>query len=138
MIIVNTDLWETDKIVKLYSSDWKSDSAIMTNCALEKLKTLIEKCISEQTRCVLVVDCNKGEFPPFFQALKIAKFLFGLKAIIKEGLEYTILLVKNETHKKWINRILALYTPARPLHILNSKKEAKVMLEKRLQNEKTF
>lgn len=132
MLIVNTDLWDSDKIVKLYSGEWKTDSAIMTNCALEKLKSLIKECGETKNRCVLVVDCNKGEFPPFFQALKIAKFLFGLKTIIEQGLEYTILLVKNETHKNWINRILSLYTPARPLHILNSKKEAKIMLEKKI------
>ena len=132
MIIVNTDLWETDKIVKLHSTEWQSDSSLMTTCALEKLKNMIQSCIEQKIRCVLLVDCNKGSFPPFFQALKIAKFLFGLKAIIKDGLDFTILLVKNETHKKWINRILSLYTPARPLHILDTKKEARAMLEKRL------
>ena len=43
--------------------------------------------------------------------------------------------IKNESRKKWINRILRIYTPARPLHILNNKNEIKEMLTNRFVTE---
>lgn len=136
MLVINKELWETDNIINLHTTKWEKDSHIITNCTLKEIKNLIEKSIDNNKRCVLLVDCTKGDFPPFIQALKIAKFFFGIRSIIKNGLDYTIMYIKNENHKKWINRILKIYTPARPLHILNSKKEIKEMLSKNIEIKK--
>ena len=136
MLIINKELWDTDDIIKLHTTKWEKDSHLITNCSLKEIKKLIQDSANNNSRCVLIVDCDKSEFPPFMQVLKIAKFFYGMRTIIKAGLDYTIMYIKNENHKKWINRILKIYSPARPLHILNSKKEIKEMLSQRSQIKK--
>ena len=132
MIVIGKELWDIDHIIKIHTTEWKSDSHLMTTCALEDLKNMLKEAGENNFKCVMLIDCTAGDFPPFFQACKIAKFFFSIRSIIKEGLDYTIMYIKNENHKKWVNRILSFYTPVRPVYIHNNKKDIKKRLSERL------
>jgi hypothetical protein len=71
------------------------------------------------------VDLSKGSFPPWMQALSIAKFFVSLKKLIVKGLAFTLIYTVTEQQKTWIKRILMLYTPSRPMHMVNNKEEIK-------------
>ena len=45
MLLINKDLWETDRIVKISSSgDWNSpDAMLMVKCLLNETKEMLEK-----------------------------------------------------------------------------------------------
>ena len=132
MLVIGKELWESDSIVKIHTTKWGSDSHLMTNCALEQLKELLIEASEKNKLAVMLIDCTLGDFPPFLQACKIAKFFFGIRQHIKEGLDYTIMYIKNDSHKTWVDRILSFYTPVRPVHILQKKKEIKELLSKRV------
>lgn len=127
MLILNDDLWEKNRIIKICcSSKWKEkDSYIISNCILKRLKKfLIEAHISGREG-ILLCDCNKGEFPPMLIALEIVKFMVSIKKEIQNGLLYTIIYVKSVDNRNWINNILKIYKPAKPVKILSTKEEVK-------------
>ena len=125
MLVLNTDLWSSHQIIKVTSSSselWaQPDSAIITKCGLDQIKTHLEELRGTSKRMVLILDLSTGCFPPWFQALSIARFFVGLKLLLIESLDYTIMYISTETQKAWISRILKIYTPARPVHTVETK-----------------
>ncbi len=127
-MILNNHLWDDHRIIKVQSStkaDWsKPDSAIITQCILMQIKAcLLEVNESDDQKMILIIDLSKGSFPPWMEALKIAKFFVEVKQLLKSGLAFTLIYTVTETQKTWINRILMMYTPARPVHMVESKDE---------------
>ena len=135
MLILNKQLWKRDGIIKVRSSSidqWeKQDSTLITNCVLNEIKELLEEAVSEDRKMMLLIDLSKGCFPPWLQALKMAGFFVSIKALLTEGLDFTLIYAVTEQQKTWIGRILTLYTPARPVHIVENKEEIHDMLRKR-------
>jgi len=119
------DLFDKYKLLKMNStSKWSEpDSAIITNCILNKFKHILEQCILQNEKIILLIDLNIGEFPPLFEALNIAKFFYSLNDILKKSLNYTIIYVKSSSKKAWIDNILKLYTPVRPLKFIQTSSE---------------
>ena len=134
MLLIDTTLWESDHIIKLCSgsqSQWNSDdSSLITKCILEKIKSLLMEVNDNYSNMILIIDLSKGCFPPWIQALNIAKFFVCMKKLITKSLAFTIIYTVTEQQDLWINRILTIYTPARPLHVVHSKKEIKSRIEK--------
>ena len=130
MFILSTKLWESDKIIKIHCSDnWSNpDTYILTECVLGSLKKLLIEAQDTQSPAFLLCDCTKGELPPWQYGLQLAKFMVGIRSILEDGLEMTILYSHSQTHEDWINKILNIYTPARPVHIVKTKKEIKTLL----------
>lgn len=127
MLILSKKLWETDRIIKIHFTDnWTSnDTYIITDCILNELKELIIEAKNTKRPGYIICDCTKGEIPPFTLALKVAKFMAGIHDILVEGLVCTIMYVKLDAHKLWIDRIQQLVTPARPLYMVEHKKDIK-------------
>ena len=127
MLIINTDLWSDHRIVKVRSSsqtNWeKPDSAVITQCILNQIKGYLTEVNGSHEKMILIVDLSKGSFPPWMQALTIARFFVSLKTLLVGGLAFTIIYAVTEEQKTWISRILMIYTPARPIHIVESKAE---------------
>jgi hypothetical protein len=130
MLILNEDLWEKDRIIKIScSTNWnESDTYIIVESVLKRLKELLIQSDETKREAILLCDCNKGQFPPMVQALQIVAFMVSIKQHIEKGLSYTIIYVKSEEHKNWIHSILKIYTPARPVKIISTKEEIKQQL----------
>ena len=130
MLVLTDKLWADSHIVKVHSSseeDWnKPDSPLITRCVLDRIRSYMEEIKSGGgPPMILIIDLSKGCFPPWIQAIKIAKFFVSMKSLILASLEYTIIYSATEQQDIWLNRILTIYTPARPVHIVHSKKEIK-------------
>jgi len=136
MLIINTDLWSDHRIVKVRSSSqakWeKPDSAVITQCILNQIKGYLAEVNESQEKMVLIVDLSKGSFPPWMQALTIARFFVSMKSLLVGGLAFTLIYAVTEEQKTWINRILMVYTPARPVHIVESKDEIRQKLNEHI------
>ena len=137
MLIINTDLWSDYRIVKVNSSsrlNWnKPDSAVITGCILNQIKVYLTEVIERKEKMILIIDLSKGIFPPWMQALTIAKFFVSLKTLLIKGLAFTIIYAITNDQKTWISRILMLYTPARPVHIVESKDEIRQKINEHIE-----
>ena len=125
MLILNDDLWRSDHIIKVSgSARWGSpDSPIMTQCVLDQIKAFLVEATETQKKAILIIDLSRGDFPPWWQALKIAKFFVNMKELIISGLACTIIYTTTNQQRTWIGRIFLLYEPARPVHVVETKKE---------------
>lgn len=134
MLILNEELWKDDNILKFYCSDnWdKDDTFVMTQCALDRLKQILIESYYNDKEGVLIFDCNKGIFPSMQQALQIASFMVSIKEQIEGGLSYTIVYAKSKENRDWINNILKLYVPVKPVYVVSSKEEVKNLLIKQV------
>lgn len=134
MLVMNTDLWKEHRIIKVYSETsevWaKPDSSIIAQCVLDNIKKKLEDMAKNSTEAILIIDLTKGSFPPWIQAIKIARFFVSLKNLIQSSLTCTIVYSTKPTHEMWVNRILKIYTPAKPLHITNNKDEIRKIIGK--------
>jgi hypothetical protein len=125
MLVLQKDLWEKDKILKVLSDDkWsEKDDIIISDCVLNELKDLLLECIERNIKCILILDCNKGEVPPIMYLTRCATFLLGIKDIIRDSVYFSIIYDKLNTSQNWIDIILKLYKPVTPLFRLNSKSQ---------------
>jgi len=127
MLILNTDLWGDHRIVKVRSGskeEWdKPDSSVITQCILNQIKDLLVEVGESEEKMILIIDLSKGSFPPWMQAINIARFFVSLKALLLKGLAFTLILTVTEQQKTWLRRILMIYTPARPVQMVESKSE---------------
>lgn len=130
MLVLNTDLWSTDNVAKIHCSEnWeKKDSSLITTCVLNEIKNLLNSVSTPEEQGVLLFDCTKGSFPPMTEAMRIVKFMVSIKPEITNGLNFSIVYVKSRTNRDWINGILKLYTPVKPVHVLSTKEEVKKIL----------
>ena len=133
MLVLDEKLWESDKILKINStSNWsEADTDIMLNCSLERVKELIIECINNSTRCVLLLHCTSGEVPSFYYLTKIFRFLFGIREIINNGVEFSIIYGEEDSIGSVLPNILKVYKPTRPLHLAYTKEELKKYLKNR-------
>jgi len=130
MLILHTELWESDNVAKIQCSEnWsEKDSSLITTCVLDQIKQLLNEVPAPEDQGVLLFDCTKGSFPPMTEAMRIVKFMVSIKPQIQNGLKFSIVYVKSKTNKDWINSILKIYTPVRPVHVISTKEEVKKLL----------
>jgi hypothetical protein len=131
MLILDKKLWQTDKILKITSSNnWSEpDTEVLLMCALNTVKELVESCTEK--KCVLLLSCDSGEVPSFYYLGKIFMYLLSIKSVLEKGLDFTILYGSQESIGNVFPTILKLYKPVRPIHIINTKNELKNILKNR-------
>ena len=132
MIILNKDLWESDRILKLRSSEnWEGkDVSVMLDCTLKEIKSILGEC-EPSKRAIFIIDCNKGMVPPLYQISKIALFFVKMKPILIKYLDFTIIYSKEDDYKIWLDTVLKLYVPARPINIARNKDDVKSLISQR-------
>lgn len=125
MLILKKELWDKDKILKIISDDnWsKPDTDILLNCALAEIKNLIIESTKNTIKTILIIDVTKGTVPSLFYLGKIISYLIEIKSLIREGVQFTLLYDKNNTAKYWLDIVMSMYTPERPLFCVNSKEK---------------
>lgn len=130
MLLLNTDMWKSDRIIKLHSSDrWgDSDSAEITRESLSVIKDALQKVIDRGEEMILIVDLSVGNFPPLLRAMEIAAFFFSMKTLIRKGLAFTLIYATTERQESWIDNILSFYTPIKPVKKVTDKQEIKEKL----------
>ena len=131
MFILTKKLWDSNRIIKIHCADkWSnSDTYILTECFLAEIKSLLLEAQDTQRPAFLLCDCTKGELPPWQFGVQIAKFMVSIRGILEEGLEMTIMYTQSQSHKDWIQKILTIYTPTRPVHLVQTKTEIKSLLK---------
>ena len=132
MLILNEELWEKDRIIKISCSNiWeKNDTYIIVECVFKRLKELLIDANDTKREGILICDCNKGTFPPVSHAINIVSYMVSIKKYIENGLACTIIYAKSDEHIKFINNILKIYTPAKPVNIVSTKDDIKKKLVK--------
>ena len=130
MLILHTELWNSDNVAKIQCSEnWsEKDSSLITTCVLDQIKQLLNDVPIPEEQGVLLFDCTKGSFPPMTEAMRIVKFMVSIKPQIQNGLKFSIVYVKSKTNRDWINGILKIYAPVRPVHVISTKEEVKKLL----------
>jgi hypothetical protein len=127
MLVLNADLWKDHCIVKVRSSSkakWgKPDAALITQCVLSQIKEYLTEVEKRNEKMILIIDLSKGSFPPWMQTISIARFFVSLKSLLISSLAFTLIYTITKDQKTWINRILMIYTPARPVHMVSTKDE---------------
>ena len=86
MLILNTELWNSDNVAKIQCSEnWsEKDSSLITTCVLEQIKNLLNEVITPEEQGVLLFDCTKGSFPPMTESMRIVKFMVSIKPEIEK------------------------------------------------------
>jgi len=131
MLQLKKELWDTDKILKIKAhGDWKSpDAQQLTYNTLDEIESLLDECIEQELKCLWIIDCVKGDVPPFYYLGIMALRLVSLKEKLTKSLHFTLLYSTDDSHKTILDTVLAIYTPARPIHIVKSKEEIKKYVE---------
>ena len=132
MLVLTDKLWEDSRIIKVHSSkteDWgKPESSLITKCVLASIKEYMEQ-VQGGKRMIMIIDLSKGCFPPWMEALRIVHTIHStMKKLIVTSLDFTVIYVTTGKQETWLNRLLILYKPARPVHIVHSKKEIKEVI----------
>ena len=130
MLIINNALFEEDTILKVEcGNNWDgNDSMLMLKCALDQIKHYLLLAQQDGKRMILLCDCTKGTFPPIARAMQVVTYMHGLKPILKRSLSHTVIYVKSEKIKTWIDEILKVYKPVRPINMVTSKEAIKECL----------
>jgi len=134
MLILKDKLWEDNRILKIISSDnWTGkDTGIMLECVFQEIRNKLEEARNTERKGILILDSTKGEVPPLFYLGKIVSFLLGIKKLLQDGLQFTLLYSNRDSgFKTWVDIILKMYTPARPLFVVNTEDEIKYFLRRR-------
>jgi hypothetical protein len=131
MLLLTETLWQTDRILKVKSSsDWsQTDASLITRCVLERIQECLKSTQDTNKKMRLIIDLSQGDFPPWLEAIKIAKFFVSMKALLEGGLEFTVIYAPTDMQQLWLGRILRLYTPARPVHMVKTVDELKAQIK---------
>lgn len=131
MLVINKDLWESDRIVKISSSgNWNSaDAMLMVKCLLDDTKEMLEKL--EGKPAVVLIDCNKGEEPPLKVFMEFFGFFNQNKALLSQKLNFTIMYIKRDDELARFNTILKLHRPVRPIVVARTNAEIKKFILER-------
>lgn len=124
MLILNTKHLESRNIFKLKCDDnWEDKEEVTKNIdeTLQAVLNILNK-YDDKNRCIFIFNVIPGDFPPFFQTLRIIAFLIKIKQIIYNSLNFTIIYMKTD-ETNFFNLFLSYYTPVRPIHIAKSKEE---------------
>lgn len=123
MLVLKKDLWEKDKILTVVSTNqWsEADATLISDCVLADMEKLLLDCKNTNVKCILLLDCNKGEIPPMTYIFKTMKFLLSIKSLIKETVYFSAIYDKNDSAASFVKTVLKIYQPVRPLFTINSK-----------------
>ena len=127
MIVIQDKLLKEKYILNVYcTDDWNSEiSKVMLQGSLTQLKETLEQIVQENFRVKLFIDCTKGKLPSIQQGLKIAMFMKGIEGIIQNAVDFTVLYATTPIQQSFMEQILKIYTPVRPIVIAKSVDELK-------------
>ena len=131
MLLLNKVLWDSDKILKCKSSDdWDApDTQILVDCTLNEVEELLKS--NNDKRAIFILDCNNGKLPSPYYLGKIFTFLKGIRPLLSEKLDFSIIYTKKKEDEHIIDMILKMYSPARPIHKALSRESIKELISNR-------
>jgi len=131
MLLLNKVLWDSDKILKCKSSDdWDApDTQILVDCTLNEVAELLKS--NNDKRAIFILDCNNGKIPSPYYLGKIFTFLKGIRPLLSEKLDFSILYSKKKEDEHIIDMILNMYSPVRPIQKCLSKESIKELISNR-------
>jgi hypothetical protein len=131
MLLLNKVLWDSDKILKCKSSDdWDApDTQVLVDCVLNEVVELLKS--NNDKRVIFIIDCNNGALPTPYYLGKIFTFLKGIRPLLSEKLDFSILYSKKKEDEHIIDMILKMYSPVRPIHKCLSKEAIKELISNR-------
>lgn len=129
MLILNEELWISDRIIKMYcSKKWKNndETYILSISVMNRLKNLLIE--SYKKKCIILFDFNEGETPPMNTMFSFLSFMISIKEQLENGLLYTIVYTTSLIYKSWVENILNFYKPIKPIYIVSDKNDIKKYL----------
>ena len=129
MLILNEELWISDRIIKMYcSKKWKNndETYILSISVMNRLKNLLIE--SYKKKCIILFDFNEGETPPMNNMFSFLSFMVSIKEQLENGLLYTIVYTTSLIYKSWVENILNFYKPIKPIYIVSDKNDIKKYL----------
>tara|TARA_A100001011_G_C14203977_1_gene796942 strand:- start:19 stop:429 length:411 start_codon:yes stop_codon:yes gene_type:complete len=121
MLIINEKLWLRYKIIYVSSDhNWdQHDTLIMLECTLKKIENQLKNL---STECAVVLDSNNGNIPFQYQ-MTIIRWLISISNLIEKKIKFSIIYCTNNNHKTWIDAMFKLYTPIKPVYIVQKEEE---------------
>jgi hypothetical protein len=89
------------------------------------VKTHLEEASLAGDGLILIIDLTCGDFPPWTQVLRIVKFFVTMRSLLISGLTCTVIYANTSNQKTWLDRVLNLYSHARPVHVVETKESIK-------------
>ena len=129
MLILNEELWISDRIIKMYcSKKWENndETYILSISVMNRLKNLLIE--SYKKKCIILFDFNEGETPPINIMFSFLSFMVSIKEQLENGLLYTIVYTTSLIYKSWVENILNFYKPIKPIYIVSKKNDIKKYL----------
>lgn len=133
LLISSEKILDMDIIHISCGKTWDSkDTQVMVDCALRSIKEKLLEVQQIKKRAVFLCDCKTGTLPPPGIVLQIVTFLLSIGKLINEALLCTIMNAKDKDQTFWLDQILKVYRPQKPLYIIYSDKDIKTKIEETL------
>lgn len=124
LLVSNEKLLGLDIIHISCGKTWNSnDTRVMVDCALLAVKDALSKAKNEKKLAVFLCDCKTGTLPPPGTVMQIVTFLLSIGNLIENALLCTIMNAKDKDQTFWLDQILKVYKPHKPLHIIYDEKD---------------
>ena len=107
----------------------EKDTDVMVNCILIQIRTRFEEFKKKSKIIVAIWGDKKGTIPPWNYMLKIGTFMIGIKPLIDSVVHYNIILCVNKDQQFWMEKILGIYTPVKPVIMAKSENDIYKILD---------
>lgn len=135
LLISNEKLLGLDIIHISCGKNWNSnDTRVMVDCALISVKDALINAKNNKKLAVFLCDCKTGTLPPPGTVLQIITFLLSISSLIQEALLCTIMNAKDKEQTFWLDQILKVYKPHKPLHIIYEDKHIETKINETLKS----
>lgn len=100
------------------SKKWDDpDTQVLVNCVLIQMRKRLEQSLKNKEKVVLIWTTNNGIIPPWNNMLQILNFMISINKLLDSCVLYNIVVCINKDQEFWVNKILSIYTPTKPLKL---------------------
>ena len=134
LLVSNEKILDLDIIHISCSKNWESnDTRVMVDCALIAVKETLKKLNNEGKKAVFLCECKIGTLPPPATVMQIVTFLLtSLSQLVESTLLCTVMNAKDKEQTFWLDQILKVYKPQKPLYIVYDDKDVEKNIKKHL------
>ena len=134
MLLVSSEkILDVDIIHISCGKTWDSnDTQVMVDCALRSVKQKLIQIQKNNKKAVFLCDCKSGTLPPPGTVLQIITFLLSIGRLIQDSLICTIMNATDKDQTFWLDQILKVYKPQKPLHIVYEDKDIEIKIKETL------
>lgn len=100
------------------SNNWDApDTQIMVDCVLIQIRKRLEQSQKIKEKIVLIWTSKNGTTPPWTRMLQIINFMISISKLLDSCVLYNVVVCINKDQEFWVNKVLSIYTPKKPLKL---------------------